>query len=106
MKSLKLGWFTDTLDSLLRRVSEEVGLEELLIMGCPSLTDATVEKILGNCQLLKRLGLQSNERLTPGVLRAHAKCGSKALLEIRDCKGIDPSTLLQQMPVLLNVQIT
>ncbi|GAQ90067.1 Leucine rich repeat/RNI-like superfamily protein [Klebsormidium nitens] len=106
LKTLKLGWFTDTLDSVLRRVSEEVGLEELLIMGCPKLTDTTVEKILGNCQQLKRLGLQNNERLTPGVLRAHSKCGSKALLEIRDCKGIDPSTLLQQMPVSLDVQIT
>lgn len=105
MKALSLGWFAETMDSMLRRISEEVNLEELIIMSCPALTDATIEKILQGCVHLKRLGLCYNERLTPGILGAHAKYGSKALLEVRDCKGIDPSAVLQQMPVLLNVQL-
>lgn len=44
MKVLEVARFLDTPDIMLRQVSEEVDLEELRLVGCPALTDATVGK--------------------------------------------------------------
>lgn len=103
LKRLRLGYWWDTPDLVLREVSEETTLEELQLVCCPYLTDATVAKILDGCKSLQSLFLYIDELLTAETLRAYSKTGRKVKLEIGECSGLDRDKLTDEMRHLRNI---
>lgn len=88
---------------MLQQISEEQSLEELRIVSCPALTDATVRKILFGCRHLRHLLIADCELLTLEILKAHAESGSKAKIEVRGCKGVQEKMLPEEMRLSGNV---
>ncbi|GAQ90063.1 Leucine rich repeat/RNI-like superfamily protein [Klebsormidium nitens] len=88
LKSLGIGRFSRTPDDMLRRLAKEASLEDLRIISCRTLTDATVRKILLDCRHLTRFVIADCELVTSEILTAYKESNSKARLIIRDCKGV------------------
>ncbi|GAQ89345.1 F-box/RNI-like superfamily protein [Klebsormidium nitens] len=87
LKKLRLGIFWDVPDEVLREVSEETNLEELLLISCHQLTDVTVDMIFAGCKRLKRLVLYDNELVSTESIAALHKSGRKVKLVVGECPG-------------------
>lgn len=91
---------------MLQQISEEQSLEELRIVGCPALTDATVRKILFGCHHLRSLLIADCELVTLEFLKAYAESGSKAKVELKGCKGVKEKILPEEVRLLGKVVIS
>lgn len=97
LKSLGIGRFSRTPDEMLQKLSKEVWLEDLEVISCPALTDATIRKIFLGCRRLTRFLIADCEPVTSDIFRAYQESGSKARLTIRHCKGVRAETMPEEM---------
>ncbi|GAQ89348.1 F-box/RNI-like superfamily protein [Klebsormidium nitens] len=105
LRRLRLGWLCTTPDEVLKGLANQAGLEELVLICCPFLTDATVEKILTCCKKLTWLMLHSSKLVTAETVSAYIRCGSKARLEIKRCSGMKKGALGQDVLKLKKLQV-
>ncbi|GAQ84070.1 F-box/RNI-like superfamily protein [Klebsormidium nitens] len=97
LKKLRIAYWWNATDLVLRDVSAETNLEVLLLVCCPHLTDATVDKIIAGCKSLKRLVLCDNDSITAESLRAYRRSGRKTRLEVRGCTGVTKESLPEDL---------
>lgn len=97
MRWLQLGYWWDTPDLVLAEVSEASTIETLLLVGCPKLTDVSIERILAGCKNLKKLVLHDNMLITFEAIRAYLRSGRKIRLEVTECVGVARGSLLEDL---------
>lgn len=103
-KRLELA-FQNTPDEMLRQLSEEAGLESLVLLCCPTLTDATARQIMTCCRRLKLFVLARCNGLTAEVFKACIESGSKAKILFASCNGVRRELLPEDLQLTGNVVV-
>lgn len=96
LKSLSLGGCFGVPDVALQQVAELTSLQELSLIFCPFLSDATVNQILVRCPGLRRLLLEKDVSITMETVKAYAKSSSKAKLKVVQCPFIPTESLKEE----------